>query len=356
MIAYGFLILLFFVTNMYSRYGVDNRNFKNLLVSGSLVLVGVIRASNVGTDVNVYENIFFQDSRYSFGYIISNSRGYIGYELYSKILSLISTNPRIITVVNTMVIQVLFFIFIKRYSKDKFYSLFYYFFLYFYFFTLNGARQAIAVMISLNAMAEFKNKNMVKGYLLILLAISFHSTAVVSLLYPLANYIKWTRRKIIGSSGIMLLMLLSYNSLIELFLNFFPRYTMYFNDGIHSFSETGNGGRLLVSIFYLSIIFIYLYIKKKNEEVSPETVLLLFGVIMGMFFFKNILMSRVELYFTIFIVVLIPDLYNEIKFGFDKWLVFFIRMYIMCISFGIFTAQLIKNINGVLPYKFFWTK
>ena len=98
---------------------------------------------------------------------------------------------------------------------------------------------------------------------------------------------------------------------------------------------------------------------KKNEEKLKEdneykewfvlTCFMIFAIIIGFLSMKSMLLSRIEIYFSIFVILYMPKVIN--MFGRSKSLVYYCSLIIMFIPFYVLLSG---NNSGIVPYHFFW--
>jgi len=86
---------------------------------------------------------------------------------------------------HAIVVNVVIFWFIDKYAVKRYAVLPFYFFLYFVYFNMEILRESLAIAVFLTALPAFFNKNWIKYYVLALLAMSFHNSAMVILVFPL---------------------------------------------------------------------------------------------------------------------------------------------------------------------------
>lgn len=350
MLAYAILICLI-------RKNKAKRNKTFLIVACiHLGLVMALRSYNVGSDTKSYAGLFTEiATAYNFFDVIDSAPLYV---LYNKGLSYISTNTQFVIFTNSLIIMIGMCIFLYRNSENPIMSMYYFITLYFYFRGFNIARQFIAIVIVINSYYYLKNKEYKKYFILILIATLIHNTAIVGLvLYPLRR-ISWSNKRIGILAIATTFAMVSYEKILNIFLKIFPRYSMYMGGGAYNLSDTGEGKKILVSIFYLGLVILCLlalrFKKNKDQLVKNEmyflTAIMTVAVVMGVLFYNNMLISRIEIYFSIFAIVYIPKLIDYIG-GREKVLLHYGTMLVTAVPM---IAQLHSNISRIVPYEAFW--
>lgn len=349
---YGLIIFLFCKN--------DNKNRKIFLILSTihLTLIMAFRGISVGMDtktyVDLFEKISYSDNIFT---VIKSAPVYV---VYNKAISLSFSNLQWILVFNAIIITGGIGIFIYRNSSNVVMSIYYYIALYFYFKSFNISRQFIAIVLVLNGYYFLKNNKNRNFFILLALATAVHNTAIVMiLLYPLSK-IKWSNLKILLLASSSIIFALLYEKILNIFLRFFPRYSMYVNgSSTFSIEDIGQGNKIFVSFFYLLIVILCLIVLKiknnKNEEIKKElyllTAIMSIASVVGIIFYNNLLISRIEVYFSIFIIIYIPLLVDYIG-GRTRILLYYVFMIVTAIPMII---QLSHNISGVVPYVTFWS-
>ena len=99
--------------------------------------------------------------------------------------------------VHAVIVNVIFFSFIKRESKAKFIALTIYFVFQYLYFNMEIMRESLAISVFLLSYTSFKKRKWTKYYLLVIIACFFHVSAVITLTMPFFRGIKMNRRAII---------------------------------------------------------------------------------------------------------------------------------------------------------------
>lgn len=324
-----------------------------------LLLIMGLRSVNVGTDTKTYVNLYKHIASGSDIFNVIKSAPL--YVIYNKLVSILFNDDtgKWIIFLNSLIIVTGIGIFIYRNSKNIVISMLLYISLYFYFIGFNISRQFIALILVLNSYYYIKN-NMIKKYIvLISMAIAIHNTAIVGIvLYPICK-IEWSKSKVYVFSLLSILTMFLYEKILNIFLKIFPRYNMYMGSGRFSINDVGEGKKILVSIFYLCFVFLALYVLsyKKYEsslenkiEIYRLTSIVMFASIIGIFFYNNLLISRIEIYFSIFSIIFIPNLTEYIG-GRIRLLIYYLVILLTIFSL---IVQLNSNISGVIPYEPIW--
>ena len=203
--------MIFLITLLRKIEKIDTKTNRNYLFFIWLLLTCFLgfRDNNIGLDMKNYEDFFHLASNSSFSYLFTNAHFELGFKLYTKFVSLFTTNYSIFIFITSFLSMIGIYDFIKENSKNYFASIYLFitfnYFIY-YFCTL---RQVLAISILLLSMRFIKSKDFKKFIFLVLLASLFHKTAIIFGIVYFIPYIKLTKKKInyfyIGSLILFLL-------------------------------------------------------------------------------------------------------------------------------------------------------
>ena len=317
-------------------YLSDKKKYKNKYITRILVILALlipsiiagIRDYTIGTDVLLYGNSWFEkaadyDSMYRY---LVKAKEYsigVGYAAINFIVSRFSSSPHMFYFVYEFLQLTVLYAAIKPY-KDKLSVSFAFLIYYFLFFnnSLNILRQTMAIILVLYSYGFARNKKIVGFCITIVVAYSFHSSAIVGLaIYPICwayrkNFVKkWVKPVIIGAS---LVLVVGYRFFFELLtktnLNFGARYEKYLTQDII-------GGRYIGLVYWFIIILLLIKTRKENKvKLEDASVLETFLFVSATFtllpFLGSALLLRVSYYFDIFQVVFLPVVSENVRVKF----------------------------------------
>lgn len=346
----------------FSKKSVSGKLLYLILVFGFLGVVMALRAPSIGSDTNSYCNMFKNiAAAASFQQANQNANitapVYVG---YAYLISRLTNNPQIITIINSLIITVGMSCFIYRASSNVIYSSFLYIGFTLYYESMNGARQFIAVVLALNAFVflveSIKSK---RGWILFLLALGIHNTAAIFLIAIAGiEFAKHCKKKMFLISIIASLVLSQgFFLLLPIFLRCFPYYKMYV-DGSNPASILANSGKgRIICVYILLAVVVLLYYLTIKGIKKPETTFnyyslpaVAFCVVVGIIFSRNILVNRLLWFFVSLFIVFIPDTfkcynkkYRQILYG------------VTTLSLLVYSIiQLVENQSGIVPYRLFF--
>ncbi|WP_353505356.1 EpsG family protein [Clostridium sp. Marseille-Q2269] len=349
MIVY-FSLLIYTIIIM--KLNISNKRLRSIIYFIPLWLVNGLR-SGIGTDYSMYEEYFYLINQFNIKDIISSDsfRMENGYNILNKFVSYICNDAQIIFLVSSFFIL---FLIIKS-SKDYFskydYNIILFIMLGYYHSSFNGIRQYIAIAIFIYSVRYIFSKNMFKYIILIIIATSFHRTAICLLpIYFITNKIYSKLFLILG-----VIISLFSNYAYEIILNkilpvinssYYYTYidSKYVNEGI------GGAGNeilliLLVLLIIISIVFREHLIRLDSKNNFYINILII-GLFLRVLGFQSQLFFRMSLYFLIFTIYLLPYIY---EYMFKKYYIIskacIIMFLIFCFCFTLVTR------DQVIPYK-----
>lgn len=364
MIIYTSLIIINLISilifkSLEARKGKDFSSYYLLVFFVTTFVISGLRAQSVGTDTYNYQSIFQTIGLMGTEYYDFSK--FPGYTLYNLFIYRVNNNPQIITIFNSLVISLGMSICFKRLSTNPYMSSLLYITLYHYFVTMNATRQYISVIFLFISIYYFINKK--KRFLLYFtLALSFHQVSIIGVLYFILYKIKWNTKRYIWLGISTILSGVFFSRFTIIFSKIFPDYNMYFNqNSAVNLASTGNGNKVILSLFLMIFILMGVYVVKKNVDKNDSyyrflLACVLISLILDIIFNKNIMMIRVVLYFNIMYLFFIPLTISYFSCFIKEKYMFNIITSVgtLLITLIPFYYQLSNNMVNVLPYLFFW--
>ncbi|MBD7958580.1 EpsG family protein [Microbacterium sp. Sa4CUA7] len=307
------------------------------------VLAGVAGLRfHVGTDYYIYANVFARLDTRDWATSIANSPHEAGYTIFSLLVKQISPDPSAIILATSVASVVPIYIAIRRLSGHRALSLLLYIGMGFYFISFNQVRQSIAVGLSALAYSYF-GKSTWKFIALNALASAFHVSAIVVPLVQLVTATWKLRLRVItlvfaatAVGGSALTILANFAD----FLN--PRYGGYIEE-----AEVAGTGTILMAAVRVAIVVVALLANVKKDlpmDLQRYGVYVALSAGLILMGFISIPVARLEMYFSIYMIFLLPALTARSRHP---------RLF-MCILAILAIAHMlvyIPSFNGVLPYQ-----
>lgn len=295
----------------------------------------------VGTDYKNYEYLVYS---YVNGGSTETDRLEPGFQLIFNIVSISSNSPRIFFLLTSFLILLFFFLGFLKYSRSLLLSIFLFVTLYYYFNSLNGVRQFLAMALVLCFSTRFLvEKNFLKYIISIIFAALFHVSALIMLPAYFLNK-KFDSRAVLLFLILLPMVFISYDAAIGFIFNYFSYYQVY--------SDYNSGSASAFIIIQLALIILVFFSYRNNKQWTTEELVSLNFSIISLFFFvlsyKNIMFFRLGLFFSMYLLILVPAALTEFKSSKNR-----VVFYFLCTVLGIVSLSyhLYYNVSDVLPFR-----
>lgn len=383
MAIYFVLAVFIYLYGKLYRANSSNRRRKIYLIVtfGVLILVAGLRDPSVGTDLaGHYAKRYNMIGSYSWSQIptFSATIGYeIGYCYFTRFLHFFSSDVQFFVFATSFLMCAAFGYFIYKESTDVVLSAELMLFNCFYYRFMTMMRQGLAISIILVAYTLFngserKLKDYIKFALLILLASTFHSSAILCMLMILFDRLKFTKKQIIFGVGAMVAFYLFYMNFYTVALNFFgtgnnyERYLTSATEGVGNINMQTIYNFLLAFVPFLLGYYVLVWEKKKEKHLfkddknmyclkKNESFLLYMVLIASTFnllVFRMNILNRFSLYFTPFVLILCPYAISSMKLKSNKPIVRACIYFMFGVYFVWLTITKAAEFYGVVPYRF----
>jgi len=298
-----------------------------------------------------YLTLFFRAADYSFIQIIKGVLSYfssaeVGWLVYCKLVSLISKDFQFFLAITAFIqIFLIGFVFYK-YSSDIILSYIVYFCFGLYIMSFSGLRQSTATALTFFSFYFLVNNKKWLFALIVLLASSLHTSALLFVIaYPLKKIRLNTRKSIVSIIGIFAaLPFLSFVVSAVIPILFGSRYRHYMD----------SGGAITLFLLYVIIFLFSLKTKLVTQQDSLYRNLIVVAVAcQSLGYISAGAMTRIGFYFSIFFTLLFPELIKVYSDKGSRQTLFII------VSLLFFAFFYITNIDGylnVIPYYFYWER
>ncbi|MDR0745062.1 MAG: EpsG family protein [Mediterranea sp.] len=357
-------IFCYYISTIYRKEhirDIRSTHENNIYLTFVFILVGLLvtlRSVVVGNDTETYVELFERIADLQYGDVLDYLRYEIGYLYLNKFVSHISTHPQTILIVTGIITTASYYLFIKKYSKSVYLSVFMFILLRYMDQTMNIIRECIALSILFYAYNFIEQKKLVPFILSVLFASLFHKTAIIFLAAWLIVKIPFNIKNLILLTIGVIILFINFEILFEtsLSLSLFQIYA-YYEDGKY-FGDTRIATILQTSMI-LSFFVLALYIRKnigvktyKNLGYEKMLMLLYVGMCIMVLSFKFNLFDRIATYFNVFSIIIIPNTVALIKR-------FQVRLFIQLAIISLLSIYYIIIItyrpewNRIYPYYFF---
>lgn len=344
-----FLLIAFAIIISNNR-DLKNRN-KLFVVFATLnwIVLSGLRHISIGADTLAYFNSYNRTLWTSWDDLFNNFVEIIihgseelgkdpGYYLFVKITQLVTHNYQIFLIIIALIFTVPLGVWIYRNSKNPFISFLIYSVLFYSFFSITGHRQTIATsIVVLIGYKYIKERRLLPFILLTFIAFAIHKSALVFFpFYFLANK-KVTKKYLITTLSIFPL-LMFFRVPLALFFQDLSGYEY----GIYEGAGTVN-----FTILLLLVVIVGLWKSKKILTNNPQAThffnALIISVLTTPLTWVNPDAMRVVQYYSIFLMLLVPEIINSFKKD-ERPMVYFVVI-------GLLVMLLVRS-NP--QYMFFW--
>lgn len=355
-----FAILAIYLVIIQNAVPETDKTKKSAMAAFGLLLVLALRAPYCGLDVtgtkymimaNSYGGLFLKIPQFSYAEILRDSASVgghmeIGWVLLTKTISLFTNNLQVYLIIIAIIQFIPIAYIIAKYSSNVVLSYLVFICLGFYIDFFSGLRQMTAVSLVILSFDQIFQKHYLKFAVIVLLASTIHTSAIMFLLvWPLSK-IRLSFWKSLICLGIMVALMPLYRSIISdtLTLLFESRYERYLDS-----TESA------ITMFIVYAVF--LLISFVNKDDSPKLhlyrILVLVGVAgQSLGILGDNAITRIGFYFNVFLMLLLPEIVASFKQKNERNVIIFGSVVLLCIFFVLTTSS--QSSYGVIPYEFFW--
>lgn len=346
----------------YSYATKKNLNRKNkkfaIFIFIFFFIFAAFRSIYIGNDSESY-SIEYENINTFTPFWLTEGRLEPSYQYLCKFIKIyISKDVLALFIITSLFLQFFFVRFMYLNSKKLWLSIFLFVTFQYYFFFVSAIRQGIAQVFCLLAYNYLRKDKLKYFFAYVLLAFTFHYSALVFIILPLLKNIKFTLKKVFLIGLITVVVFILLNPFLQLILPSISYGTDYLDqtEGISDdFSRLGAVFMALTSFFIVLFAFIFGYHKlaDKNLSVKYELWCAIFSLIIGVLAIKFGILIRFTYYFGLISVIMIPNIISTIKniktknLMIGSWLVFtFINIFII--------LYFRPEWFNFYPYEFFW--
>lgn len=367
-----------------------------IIMFSLLVLFAVLRHYTVGTDLRkFYYKYFPQFAEIPWNQLQSVTKSgdwEIGFCMFNKLLALINPHIQNFIIFSSIVSIVPVAVFIYKNVDDVVFGTSFFCGFHIYSMSMNVVRQAMAVGILIMGFGYLKKKQYFRYILVVFLATSFHTTAIIGVLLVMVDKIKFKRNTIILLSAGLVAITFTFRFMTEQLLQNPYMSSLY---GIYSLSGAGDSGGYVtihtLGMFAITLMFfLMLYyfscferielaesrfsnigvvntvriqackikIIANEQRIEWSASFLLYALFLAMLFrfmsFLMNVMSRFSLYFFPFIMVAFSRLCGS-PIGQKRRTFLYIFTYFTLTLFFLYIVMFrAESLWGNVPYQFFW--
>ncbi len=365
--ALAFMVLL---RLLLPRDSVRSRRVFALACFFILTFIAACRAPEVGRDTTLFIERAFDRIR------IRNFRETFalstwlepGFRLLCYVISRFTSNGQWLIAVSSVLIHGSVSLFLYRHAKNTYLAFYLYLAMMIYPFYLNIMRQALAIAVLLFAWDFFKKRRFLPYAVLVLLAATFHVSALIFLLCPLLLLVPVTRKnlRILLPVTALLAILgaILVRPIMRLVVLLVPRYAVY---------EPTTFGALYCYLAVFATVTAYgvyrLYFSKDKDTLLPRdggidergflTLMMLLGVVVATMMTRFGQLQRIFNYFEVLYLLWLPATVPAAAQRCGKRYLVFPKeeLLVLGCTLAYFLVILFARSAlwyDALPYRFFW--
>lgn len=297
-------IIIFCIVQKYSYHAANQVKLCYLdILFILLALIMGLRSISVGVDTINYKDIFTNIAITPLNRLLQinpiTNDIEIGFILYAKFISIIWSNYHFFLLISALIFCFLFRRFIKRTTKNYFIASVLFISIGTYLVAFNIYRQMLAVALLANGWLYFKDKKYVATFFLSLLAISFHTTAIIFVV----AYLTYSWRNSFLMKILPLITILLYIS-FETLLDSIAPIIAHYNNYLSNHKTLQEANTVIVLWVIETIIALYfIYKPDSNSLYKFIGNMSLLYVVFNLIGLRFNYIERLGLYFSPFIIL-----------------------------------------------------
>lgn len=307
-----------------------------LLIFIILLALGGLRGVEVGTDTSsYYEKYQVVTSLEAFDYVFAVIEP--SWILLNLISFYLFDSYQGILWIGMFLVLTPVFIRVWKSCHNPYVGILFYVLLFFYFNAYNITRQMIAVSFVFYALPFIESRSWKKYYLFVLIAVTFHHTSMICLLFPLfLQYLRLSKFSVCALLPITYFLgIVLIPSLISS-VPFLGKYSVYLVDDANA---SGSITRSLLNVF-----FIFIYISSKPYNIYMK--MLFIGILFYNLFAFSAVLGRCAIYFMIAQLILFCNIQSKFKYN-----VYIQRTAMLLYAVCYYIVLLSANSNEIVPYE-----
>lgn len=301
------IIVLWLISYFAKNIKID-KIFQFLIIA-SLLLFSCVRSYETGADTKMYVNFFHLIKKESWSNLWKYGFDTLekGYVIFNKLVATIYDSARFFIIVTSFCTILPTCLFIEKKSTNRYLSYLLYIAMEFWFNQMYVIRQSIAVSFCLIALifAEKKGfKNFLLFSLFVLIASTFHQTAIIFFLAYFLRFIKIDYKFLFFGTVVFLVFLVGGKSIVS-FINQFARiqYEVKFTGGL----------TILLCLLAMGVFIYIAYNGRFNDDPSRKMLFLMVvcAIILQVLSLNMEVLIRLARYFMMAIFVIFPNAYKR---------------------------------------------
>lgn len=356
---YYLLIIIIFIINNLKKI---KRRDKIIISVFLMFILAALRSYNIGNDTLRYYRLYESINNLSLkkAIMIYSNRYEIGFIILNRIVGIFNKNAAFfVFVVSVFEFYVIGFS-VKKISKNPFMSLFTFITLRYYFFYYSNLRQGIALsIVSISYYFLIKNKKNI-SMLLVVLASFFHSSAYIALLPVIFIKLNLKNKRVYYLVVISILIFIMWDKIILWFWKYIPlKYVSYFNTDYYT--DANNLANMINFALNSAIVIIVLWLTKNSDFRTTKEInilkmrycISLLSVFFSLLTLKFSTLSRLQYYFSLFLIYSLPNAIKDANIHFANKRVLKLFIYLSFLFYHTVILIYRPEWQHVYPYEIF---
>lgn len=277
----------------------------------SLFLIAGFRSSDVGSDSFHYQALY---ESFSYGGIYQpnltrffTGRMEYGYLLLNQFLYQFSHHYSFLFAICSFLTLSLFFVTIKKQSKDIFMSLIIFFGYRLYTFSMSSIRASLSIALCFYAYHLFVQKKKIACLLMIAVAGSFHLSALLFLVIFFLDYLPLNKKTMTLSLSFAVIVFVNIRLFLPYILSFLRKYNFYEN-----ILEVNLATIINFLIVALCVVLGEYFLQKRKKKMTILRKLIFLNLLIALLGMQIPMVGRVNYLFGSLMMLYIPEVLQEI--------------------------------------------
>lgn len=339
-----FIFILGLNTNMNDK----KARKRYLIVSGIiLILISGLRSYYIGSgDTSRYAAMFEEDVLMSFQQILNSDIKDPFYHIFSKFLSMVvGDNFHAVLTIFAVIFISSYGVLVQKESTNLLLSFIVFFSMGLYSFSMHGIRQGLAVAFIMLSYFPLKEKKLFWFLTLVFIASCFHSTAAIFVVaYPFCK-LGFSKKTAFLYIGLIVILMVSGDSIIRGLASEVAVYDDRFAGYAVTEKSLTYSGFIQLCLYFGLVLNNLSRFRKMDSEASILITLLILAMIFQVFAVFIAEMFRVAMYFSSFLIILVPRLLNTYPLS-NRKTVTYLLCALLLLYFYMYPYK--------LEYNFFW--
>lgn len=378
----GIYLLILFFAMAYGFFYKPNRSIRKkkkylLICFGIMIIVSALRNYTVGRDLQSHYYRTFQNiinmpwnnfSAFSYD---------PGYVVFYKLIGIVTDNPQWMIAIHALFVIGISGWFIYKNSDDVVLSTFMFVTTNTWFMYMTMMRQAMAICFTLIALEIWKKENWKAWrYILfvavILIATTFHSSALLAFAYPIFNTIKFRRKEILLSIVVVVASFIFYQRIYNVvagIISIRRDFAEFYASSGSAINIISLYGVAINALIFLLGCYVLAYKARNKENINGATdnrefveplsnsFLLFMGLLMLICKLTGLrinIMSRMAYYVGPFMWILFPRVLDKSYLKSNQHILRYGIGLVMLIAFVWMGYRSAADLYGTVPYEYFW--